>query len=160
MWDLWWTKWHGGRFFFPVLRFPLSILIPLNAEHSSTIRGWYNGPISDRRTNWSQSHPTLGMKQEVLGRTILLLSLIRHGPHWKRRVQQFFSCCGCIRHGGNVSTGSLPSNDRGIFTEPLPSNDRGIFTEPLPSNDKGTFTEPLPSNDRGIHRHTDSNVIS
>jgi hypothetical protein len=27
-------------------------------------------------------------KQEVLGRTNRLLSLIRHGPHWKRRVQQ------------------------------------------------------------------------
>jgi hypothetical protein len=33
----------------------------------------------------------------------------------------------------------------------LPSNDKGILTEPLPSNDKGTFTEPLPSNDRGLH---------
>jgi hypothetical protein len=27
-------------------------------------------------------------KQEVLGRTNRLLSLIRHGPHWKRSVQQ------------------------------------------------------------------------
>jgi hypothetical protein len=57
----------------------------------------------------------------------------------------------------------LPSNDKGIFTEPLPSEDMAIFTEPLPSNDKGTFTEPLPSNDRGDTQagtHTDSNVIS
>jgi hypothetical protein len=82
------------------------------------------------------------LKQEVLGRTNRLLSLIRHGPHWKRRVQQFFYCCVCIRYSDNV------------FTEPLPSNDRGIFTEPLPSNDKGIFAEPLPSNDRGIYRHT------
>jgi hypothetical protein len=32
----------------------------------------------------------------------------------------------------------------------------------LPSNNKGIFTEPLPSNDRGhtqTHPHTDSNVI-
>jgi hypothetical protein len=76
-------------------------------------------------------------KQEIMGRINRLLPLIRHGPHWKRRVQQFFSCCVCIRYRGNVSTEPLPSNDRGIFTEPLPSNDKGIFTEPLPSNDMG-----------------------
>jgi hypothetical protein len=104
--------------------------------------------------------------QEVLGRTNGLLSLIRHGPHWKRRFQQFFYCCVCIRYRGNVSTEPLPSNDRGIFTEPLPSNDKGIFTQPLPSNDrgiftepfprndKGTFTEPFPSNDKGVHTQT------
>jgi hypothetical protein len=61
--------------------------------------------------------------QEVLGRTNRLLSLIRHGPHRKRHVQQFFYCCVCIRYRGNVSTEPLPGNDRGIFTEPLPSND-------------------------------------
>jgi hypothetical protein len=76
------------------------------------------------------------IKQEVLERTNRLLSLIRHGPHWKRRVQQFLYCCVCIRYRGNLSTEPLPSNYRGIFTEPLPSNDMGIFTEPLPSNDR------------------------
>jgi hypothetical protein len=65
------------------------------------------------------------MEQEFLGKTNLQLSLIRHGPHWKRRVQQFFCCCECIRYRGKVSTEPLPSNDRGIFTEQLPSNDRG-----------------------------------
>jgi hypothetical protein len=92
-----------------------------------------------------------GKKQEVLGRTNRLVSLIRHGPHWKRRVQQFFYCCVCIRYRGNVSTEPLPSNDRGIFTEPLPSNDKKIFAEPLPSNDEGIFTGPLPSNDKGTY---------
>jgi hypothetical protein len=72
--------------------------------------------------------------------------LIRHGPHWKRRVQQFFYCCVCIRYRGNVST------------EQLPTNDRGIFTELLPSNNKGTFTVALPSNDRGIYRHTQTHT--
>jgi hypothetical protein len=95
--------------------------------------------------NWQQ-------QQEDLGRTNRLLFLIRHGQHWKRRIQQFFYCFVCIRYRGNVSTEPLPSNDRGIFTESLPSKDKGIFTEPLPINDKGIFTEPLPSNDRGIHR--------
>jgi hypothetical protein len=102
------------------------------------------------------------LKQEVLGRTNRLLSLIRHGPHLKRGVQQFF--CFLARIGGFLPsrflgtirgffTKPLPSNVRGNFTEPLSSNDKGNFTEPLSSNDKGNFTEPLPSNDRG-HTHT------
>jgi hypothetical protein len=62
---------------------------------------------------------------QVLGRTNRLLSLIRHGPHWKRRVQQFFYCCLCIRYRDNVSTEPLRNNDGAIFTLPLPSNDRG-----------------------------------
>jgi hypothetical protein len=43
-------------------------------------------------------------KQEVLGRINHYFLLIRHGPHRKRRVQQFFYCCvysllreGCLR---------------------------------------------------------------
>jgi hypothetical protein len=72
----------------------------------------------------------------------LIASLIRHGSHWKRRVQHFFCCYVCIRYRGNVST------------EPLPSNDNGTFTEQLYSNDKGTFTQPLPSNDRRMHTHS------
>jgi hypothetical protein len=83
-------------------------------------------------------------EQGVLRRTNRLLSLIRHGPHLKRRVLQFFYCCVCIRYRGNVST------------EPLPSNDRVIFTGPLPSNDKGNFTESFTNNDRGVHRQTDT----
>jgi hypothetical protein len=67
--------------------------------------------------------------QEVLGRTNRLLSLIRHGPHWKRRVQQFFHCRMCIRYCGNVSTEPLPRNDRGISTEPLPRNDSAVYTD-------------------------------
>jgi hypothetical protein len=42
-----------------VLRFPLSILIPQIASQSSSInRGWYNRPISGRRTKWTGSRPT------------------------------------------------------------------------------------------------------
>jgi hypothetical protein len=75
-------------------------------------------------------------EQEVLGRTNLLLSLIRHGPHWKRRVQQFFHSCLCIRYRGNVST------------EPMRSNDRGI----LPSRCLATIV--------GIRRQTDTHTRS
>jgi hypothetical protein len=45
--------------FLRVLRFPPLILISPTAPHSSSIiRGWYNRPISGRRTKWTQSHPT------------------------------------------------------------------------------------------------------
>jgi hypothetical protein len=83
-----------------------------------------------------------------LGRTNRLLSLIRRGPHLKRRVQQCFYCCLCIRYRGNVST------------QPVPSNDKGIFTEPLSGNDKRTYTKPLPSNGKEIHRHTHTETLT
>jgi hypothetical protein len=52
MWDLWWTKCYWGRF-------PLPILVPPTAPHSSSIiQSWYNRPVSDRRSKWTQSHPT------------------------------------------------------------------------------------------------------
>jgi hypothetical protein len=57
-----------------------------------------------------------------MGRINRLLSL-------KRRVQQFFYCCVCIRYCGNVSTEPLPSNDKVIFTEPFPSNEKGIHIQ-------------------------------
>jgi hypothetical protein len=45
--------------FLRVLRFSVPALIPPTAPHSSSIvRGWYNRPISCRRTKWTQSHPT------------------------------------------------------------------------------------------------------
>jgi hypothetical protein len=48
-----------GAGFLRVLWFPLPILIPPTAPHlSSIIRGWYNRPVSGRRTKWTQSHPT------------------------------------------------------------------------------------------------------
>jgi hypothetical protein len=47
-----------GAGFLAVLRFPVPILIPPNAPPSSVIWGWYNRPISDRRTKWTESHPT------------------------------------------------------------------------------------------------------
>jgi hypothetical protein len=48
-----------GAGFLRVLRFPLPILIPPTAPHSSSIvRGWYNRSVSGRRTKWTQSHPT------------------------------------------------------------------------------------------------------
>jgi hypothetical protein len=48
-----------GAGFLRVFRFPLPILIPSTAPHSSSsIRVWYNRPVSGRNTKWTQSHPT------------------------------------------------------------------------------------------------------
>jgi hypothetical protein len=44
--------------FLRVLRFPLPILIPPNDSYSSIIRSWHSKPITGRRTEWTQSHPT------------------------------------------------------------------------------------------------------
>jgi hypothetical protein len=54
------------------------------------------------------------IRQEVLGRISNIFLLIRHWPHRKRCVQQFFCCCVCIRCRGNIVTEPLPSNDKGI----------------------------------------------
>jgi hypothetical protein len=49
----------SGAGFLRVLRFPLPILVPPTAPHSSSIiRGGYNRPISGRWTKWTQPHPT------------------------------------------------------------------------------------------------------
>jgi hypothetical protein len=68
-------------------------------------------------TFWHKDYENIKI-QEVLWRTNRLLSLIRHRPNWKRPIEQVFYCCVCIRYRGNASTEPLPSNDRGIFTEP------------------------------------------
>jgi hypothetical protein len=57
------------------------------------------------------------LKYTISSRKNRLLSLIRHGPHWKRRVQQSFYCCVRIRYRGEVSTEPLPSNDWGIHIQ-------------------------------------------
>jgi hypothetical protein len=47
-----------GAGFLRGLRFPLPVLIPPTAPHSSSvIRGWYNMPVSGGRTKWTQVSP-------------------------------------------------------------------------------------------------------
>jgi hypothetical protein len=59
-----------GAHFRRVLRFPLQILIPPTAPHSSAIiRCWYNRPIGGRRTEWTVS------------------------PHLKKILDQTFTNC-------------------------------------------------------------------
>jgi hypothetical protein len=61
-------------------------------------------------------HITL-YKKKFWEELIVYFPSIRHGPHRKRRVKQFFYCCMCICCRGN------------IFTEPLPSNERGLHIQ-------------------------------
>jgi hypothetical protein len=51
------------------------------------------------------------IKQDFLGRTNCLLSIIWHGIHRKLRDQQFFYCCMCIHCCGNILTELSPSNN-------------------------------------------------
>jgi hypothetical protein len=45
-----------GADFLRVLEFPLSVVVPPTTPHSlSIIRGWYNRPVSGRRTKWTVS---------------------------------------------------------------------------------------------------------
>jgi hypothetical protein len=56
--NLWWQSGTGASFLRP-LRFPLPILIPPTAPHSSSITlSWYSRSVSGRRTKWTESHPT------------------------------------------------------------------------------------------------------
>jgi hypothetical protein len=55
MWDLWWTKWHRGRF-------SPSTSVSTASSHSTDcftviIRRSYDRPNSGRHTKWTQSPP-------------------------------------------------------------------------------------------------------
>jgi hypothetical protein len=130
--SLFWNKfWEELIAYFPLIRHGPHIkssrclatirgLLP--SRCLATIAGGYTDTHTDSNviswvySTFSKQESRLKI-QEVLGRTNRLLSLIRHGPHWKRRVQQFFYCCLYIRYSGNVSTEPLPINDRGIHIQ-------------------------------------------
>jgi hypothetical protein len=84
-----------GAGFLRVLRFPLPILIPPTATHSSSIiRGWYKWPISGRRTKWTQSYPTPRNQQKrTKSSTRLLLwkLCLSEGAHCRVLFPCFYS---------------------------------------------------------------------
>jgi hypothetical protein len=57
MWDLWWTKWHWGRF-------SASTAVSPTNHHSTNLsiiiitRGRYDRPIGGRRAEWTQLDST------------------------------------------------------------------------------------------------------
>jgi hypothetical protein len=57
MWDLWWTKWHWGRFS-PSTSVFLANSHSTNCSRRSTsiVSGCYNWPVSGWRTKWVRSH--------------------------------------------------------------------------------------------------------
>jgi hypothetical protein len=62
-WDLWWTKWHWGRFS------PSTSVSPANFHSTDCstfiiIRGWYSWSVGGRRTKLTQSHVTQRKKRE------------------------------------------------------------------------------------------------
>jgi hypothetical protein len=72
---------------------------------------------------WSEVHQVLSIifrphslfwNTKFCEELIAYFPFIRHGPHRKRRFQEFFFRCVCIRCRGNV------------FTEPLRSNGKGV----------------------------------
>jgi hypothetical protein len=87
----------------------------------------------DTKTDW----PT-----EILGRINRLLSLIRHGPHWKRRVQHFFYCFVCFVSAVTF----LPSRCLAMIGGFLPSRCLATIKVFLLSRRVATIG--------GIHRHT------
>jgi hypothetical protein len=58
-----------GAGFLRALRFSLPVLTAPTASHSSsTIRGWYNRPVSGRRTKWTVSPYPKKLKKKVPSR--------------------------------------------------------------------------------------------
>jgi hypothetical protein len=88
------------------------LYLPGTGWPSYTPRHWapFSSPPTTRRATVEvfDRASTRVFEQQVLGRTNRLLSLIWHGPHRKRHVQQFCYCCR-----GKIFTEMLPSNDRG-----------------------------------------------
>jgi hypothetical protein len=119
------------------------------------------------------------LKQEVLERTHRLLSLIRHGPHWKRRVQQFsivarvfVTAVTLLRSRCSATIGDLlPSRYLTTIRGFLPSRCLATIWRLLPSRCLATMRGVLPSRcvatiggythtHTRTHAHTDSNLIS
>jgi hypothetical protein len=82
-----------------VLRLPLPILIPPIAPHSSsTIRSWYNRPVSGRRTKWTVSPHLKKLQLSQHSYLAQLIVLLPHKTHYSyfarrtvlRRRPQFF----------------------------------------------------------------------
>jgi hypothetical protein len=89
-----------------------------------------------------EREPVSSYKQEVLGRTNRLLSLIWHGRYWKRLIQQFFYCFFCICYAVTFLPSRCLSTIGGFLPNRCLSTIRGF----LPSRCLATLG--------GIHRYT------
>jgi hypothetical protein len=94
-----------------------------------------------------------------------LLSLIWQGTHRKRRIQQFFYSCVCIRCRGNVFTETLPGNNSGIHIYTLRLmggiNEVRRWDRIICHDIHTKFHDDWLSHskvDRGIYRHADTKI--
>jgi hypothetical protein len=74
-------------------------------------------PYSLHRLSHPGSHSVDIRNKKLWEELIAYFPRIRHGPHRKRRVQDFFCCFVCIRCRFSFRTESLPSNDRGVHIQ-------------------------------------------
>jgi hypothetical protein len=85
MWDLWWTKWHCGRFL-RALRFPLSFHQLLHTHHLSSGAGTIGQIVAGVPSGLSLNPPPTSKKKinkKFWGKQIAYFPLIRYGPHRK-----------------------------------------------------------------------------
>jgi hypothetical protein len=98
-----------GAGFLPVFRFPLSILIPPNSPHlSSIIRGWYNRPNSGRHTKWTQSHPH---PKKLKKKKNWQQNLTDSGPNCAKNKFKNFTKIPCAETVSCFSASKPPKNE-------------------------------------------------
>jgi hypothetical protein len=117
---------HIPFFFFSILVFPkfLKRQLPLSPGISVLTH--------TRRKN-----------KELWEERISYFALIRHGPHRKRRVQQFLCSCMCIRCSGNFLTEPLLSNDKWVHIQThSPSRDRYLHITTQTQNKRRQTSMP------------------
>jgi hypothetical protein len=117
-----------GAGFLRVFRFPLLILFPSTAPHSSSsiIQGWYIRPKSDQRTKWTSSHPTQIKNLRVMEGVGKSLPIYIRAPNYltiylylnslSLNLDWFFSFLGLCRVGRTPWTGDEP------VARPLPTH--------------------------------------
>jgi hypothetical protein len=74
MWDLWWTKWHWGRFS-PITSVSLANHHLTNFSIIIITRDWHNRPIGGRGTEWTQLDSTphySNLKKITVGNNICI----------------------------------------------------------------------------------------
>jgi hypothetical protein len=97
----------------PVERYRYTTVLGGDGDSDNNIYDDKNNENDFEDNNYDDNNDNKKFWEEL----IAYFPLLRRGPHRKRRVQQFFYCCLCIRCRGN------------FFTEPLSSNDRGIHIQ-------------------------------
>jgi hypothetical protein len=131
MWDLWWTKWHWGRFS------PSASVSPAN-HHSTNFsiviitRGWHNTPIGGRSAEWTQLDTTPTIFEKISYRKIYYTYVYLMTPckmhsytavDWIMIANGEFRSCKCLLTG---TTGTSEGTTNNLIS--LKSSSRGVRT--------------------------------